>query len=178
MTRDQVTRDKADRVFAENVLALFREGGLEVETLTNEGESHFELEIRIPRLGSVGFKLTCTTRSQSRTEYDPDPRMFGDTQEVTARAMQGWYPGKTNSWTEKKRVVVLQGWNLPKIGNYSATYNYDAAYTSSYGVQATVEGILNLLRNYLREAAAQERRAKEDLYAKQVADAFSRLRKK
>ena len=170
---------KADRQFEKLVLELFQKHHKDLQlTVRSSSRSHFDVEVRIDGLGNVGFRLVATSKSTRRSQVETDPRVFGDTEEVTKRAMESWYPGKTSTWTEHRRNITLQAWNLPgsEIKDYTANYEYDPGYaTGQWSDDYEIEKIFNLLTDLQVSQVRAQEIAKETDYANSLADAFKKL---
>ncbi len=74
--------------FAQQTLALLEKGKLEFKEYiqTNRIKKNFRTEIGIENTG-ITVKIKKTKISKTHHEIEPDPRMFGDTQAVTAAAI-------------------------------------------------------------------------------------------
>lgn len=168
----------ADRVFAELVYKTLKKNlALLVVEVRDSKPSHVDYEIKIPPKGNVGFRAVVTTVVTHHTDYDPDPRSFGDPSDVVARALQHWTPGQTSSWTETRRTFVLMAWNLPdpEMSTYDAAFEYDVATVNSTSCYAPLENILSLIQEKIAAQARERRKADEDLIADQVKAAFKDL---
>lgn len=166
---------QAEQEFIKQVVALFRRSQLKIEVL-GQRDSFLDVEVHVASNGRTGFRITSTTNSVQRSEVEPDPRSFNDTAAVTARAMVGWYPGKSTSWTEKQRTVQVQAWNLPDpdVTNFSATVNYDAHNgLSEWDEGYNAEKLLDLLSRKISEQATVAREESEKARVAQVKKAFS-----
>lgn len=168
-------KDDVKDVFAKLVLGLVEKKPVEFKTYLQTGRDDrgFRAEITIPGTAVV-VKIEKKTRVETHSEVEPDPRMFGDTAEVTANAMRGWYPGKTNSWTETKTTVRIEVRGLPEIETHEEIYKFtENAFKGD--TQKAVERITEIVEEKYREA---ERNAENKNIAKeadQLRKAFGKI---
>ena len=162
-----------DQVFAEELLATltrrFKDLDVEVEKST-EDALEVVVEFSAPY---ARFVITVRTVNSSPGELEADPRQFGDTAEVTARAMQDWSPGKTNAWTTEERTVEISssGFGL----DHTVRFRYDKAGRIVTKTEGVVEKIIDLIRQRISQQEIERRQEKEDLRIRAIKEAFQKL---
>jgi hypothetical protein len=165
-----------ERVFAEQILALLEKKKFVFKTYIQTGrdDKGFHAEVAVKNT-DVAIRIEKKKRSENHTEIDPDPRMFGDTAEVTANAMRDWYPGKTNSWTTTTTTVIIEATGLPEIDTHKETYEYtDHSWRDN--TQKAVENILELVERRYREIEHEKEQANLADQAQQIKNAFAKIK--
>jgi hypothetical protein len=142
-------KDDARTVFAQQIIALIQKKKTEFTNYETNGDT---LKVRIKIVDTpVAITIAKTRRTDHHSSVEPDPRMFGDTAEVTANAMRDWYPGKTNSYSETKTKIVIKAEGLPLTNSHEETYRY-TQYSYRDDAKIAVDNILQTIETRHRES--------------------------
>lgn len=160
MTQPIDLSGESKRVFLNGLKGLISRGKVSRLNSIRKEDSGWTVEFLcgVTHWRDTFAKFVVNYNQVQRSEPDPDPRIYGDTAEVTRAALANWYPGKRNIWTEHNLTIEAHGMpGLPSTVTCTASCDIAASW-----LEESESGLAYFIRKNLSELIDRQERTDRD----------------